>query len=117
MTDAELIARLRSVHTIADCDAAADRIELLEYMNNTLAGAVEQRDAAIEDLEAKLAECEARLGKAVGGLKRVCRQPDYMFPSPQEIARETLAEIKPITEWPEETGNIMVGKMKGESHE
>lgn len=87
ISDATLIARLRSVHTIADCDAAADRIELLEYMNNTLAGAVEQRDAAIEDLEAKLA-------KAVGGLKRVCRQPDYMFPSPHEIARTTLAELK-----------------------
>lgn len=42
MTDEELIARLRSVHTSADDEAAADRIEAL----------VKERDEAFEELSA-----------------------------------------------------------------
>lgn len=46
------------------------------------------------ELREKLAECEARLGKAVEALGRIARQPDYRLPSPQSIARDALAEIK-----------------------
>lgn len=44
--------------------------------------------------EMRAERAEAKLAKAVEGLKRICMQPDYRLPSPQEIARATLAELK-----------------------
>ena len=111
LRDEELIARLRSGDTILAehyMNEAADRIEALSISNATL---IAERDALFrratlaeewrdhdktraEAAEAKLAECEARLGKAVEALGRIARQPDYRLPSPQGIAQEALAEIK-----------------------
>ena len=59
----------------------------------------------IEDLEAKLAECEARLGKAVEALERIAGvKGPYSRPFPESYegygafaivtSRETLEEIK-----------------------
>lgn len=116
MTDAELIARLRMMPTYSGDpkgphwlpNQAADRIEAL----------IAERDAA-----------EAKLAKAVEALRKISSRPyDKTWGEDTEVreamrdmervAHATLAEIKkPITEWPEETGNIMVGKLKGESHE
>ena len=49
---------------------------------------------ALEEAVKLIEEIEAKLEKAVKGLKRICLQPEYRLPSPQEIARATLAEIK-----------------------
>ena len=90
MTDAELIAQLRAKKQKGNrFDSleyeAADRIELLEYMNNTLAGAVEQRDATIEVLETKLA-------KAMGALKFYAY--GHITPPSWQYAHKTVAEIE-----------------------
>jgi hypothetical protein len=90
--------------------AAADRIELLGYMNNTILGAVEQRDATIEALIAELNTCrmaqavmdntvadlEAKLTKAVEALDEAIKWVDrYRWAAPWvDDAHATLAEIK-----------------------
>jgi chromosome segregation ATPase len=48
---------------------------------------------AVRDLEAKLAECEARLGKAVDGLNYCINAPLSGWTIAQGYARTTLAEI------------------------
>ena len=49
---------------------------------------------AVRDLEAKLAECEARLGKAVEALDYCINAPFSGWTIAQGYARTTLAEIK-----------------------
>jgi len=51
-------------------------------------------DCVEKNMLDRIEALEAKLAKAVKGLKRICMQPDYRLPSPQEIARATLAEIK-----------------------
>ena len=51
MTDEELIARLRSVHTAEDCDAAADRITALLAQRAADAERIRGHDAQRRDLE------------------------------------------------------------------
>jgi hypothetical protein len=102
--DEKLIARLR-VHRYntwkddlgpePDKKLAADRIEQLAVTNEAL---------------------EAKLAKAMEALEWQASQPEA-HPFMAANARATLADIKSpskktITEWPEENGNIMVGKMK-----
>ena len=92
-----LIARLRSVWRYKDlhlCPEAADRIEALIVTAALVRGQREKLTVALAETEAKLAENEVRLGKAVEALGRIARQPDYRLPSPQEIARATLEELK-----------------------
>lgn len=121
MTDAELIARLRSDHPDHLTSAAADRIEALSISNATLiaerdkqAGYKEDYRAGygeaclqLQETEAKLAECEARLGKAVEALLVVdALDPESLVGGCSrdalsglvnrmgDKARATLAEIK-----------------------
>lgn len=117
MTDEALIARLRgwardiqtgSTATWAmdqDLKGAADRIEALIAK---LATCEKYRDAydemgrigtqAVRDLEAKLAENEVRLGKAVEALKMMCEEfRGYDLPYGSKAysqATSALAEIK-----------------------
>ena len=46
----------------------------------------------------RIEELQAKLTKAVEALGKIERQPDYRLPSPQEIARTTLAELKGETD-------------------
>ncbi len=109
MTDEELITYLRNSKgwpTLGN--AAADRIELLEYMNNTILGAVEQRDATIEALIAELNTCrraqvvmdntvhdlQAKLAKAVEALDYCINAPFSGWTIAQGYAGTILAEIK-----------------------
>ena len=101
MTDAELIARLRGACYLAFDDwclstapEAADRIETLTKEREQWRRAAETRAEGWKISDDARIEAEAKLEKAVEGLKRICMQPDYRLPSPQEIARTTLAEIK-----------------------
>jgi septal ring factor EnvC (AmiA/AmiB activator) len=116
MTDEELIARLRDAdlynaqHYERDPlhKQAADRIEALTKERDA---ARQDAKAAEDELEMQEQEAcmmendyiklekerdalEAKLAKAVKGLKRICMQPDYRLPSPQEIASATLEEIE-----------------------
>jgi hypothetical protein len=52
-------------------------------------------DDDVEYIRADLVEeLEAKLAKALLALERIQGQPDYRLPSPQDIARTTLAELK-----------------------
>jgi chromosome segregation ATPase len=88
----------REAATTARYDAKTDELEA------KLATCEKYRDAyaecdsigtqAVRDLEAKLAECEARLGKAVEALRGLMQHmPDYADTVWQD-ACETLAEIE-----------------------
>jgi hypothetical protein len=100
MSDKELIAFLRDLPFLRAA-AAADRIEELTAK---LATCEKYRDAyaecdsigtqAVRDLEAKLAECEARLGKAVEGLRYYAVEAMPWDADDSLIARTTLAEIE-----------------------
>ena len=103
MTDEELIARLRDFKkvTVWDVRDAANRIEALTKERDEADDLAKAAFADGASNNIRLAETsyrvkwlEAKLAKAVEGLKRICMQPDYRLPSPQEIARAALAEIK-----------------------
>jgi len=101
-----------------DCDSAdavqvvVDHIEELEAKAMKASNAAFLQKRRADDAEAKLeaviaardmmgrmwAEAEAKLAKAVDALGKIDRQPDYRLPSPQEIARTTLAELKGETD-------------------
>ena len=90
----------------------ADRIEQLvatnEALSSKLATCEKYRDAyaecdrigtqAVRDLEVKLAECEARLGKAVEALEDIVKDCEADYPPShgaiKYFARTTLAELK-----------------------
>ena len=72
MTDRGLIARLREADDLGDsglsmvlCAHAADRIEELVKERDYTDGTNDTLIALNQALEAKLTECEARLGKAL----------------------------------------------------
>lgn len=114
MTGAELIARLRDFKkvTVWDVRDAADRIEALtakvklmddldaingEKIEALTAELNTVMDNTVAELEAKLAECEARLGKAVEALEIIRDRQYYRMGSgitAQMIARTILTEIK-----------------------
>lgn len=109
MSDEELIARLRDAdlynaeHYERDPlhKQAADRIEALtkerDRWKDAYRSASRDLNIVVPDndrLKSERDATEAKLAKAVEVLKRICMQPDYRLPSPQEIARATLAEIK-----------------------
>jgi len=115
MSDEELIARLRDEHVAASRNEAAARIEALtakvklmddldaingEKIEALTAELNTVMDNTVAELEAKLAECEARLGKAVealdsvmvGGNHLATILPDNFPPAETEplIALETV---------------------------
>ena len=99
MTDEELIARLRLYgskfhHEFGHNEAAADRIEALTAKVKLMDDLDAINGQKIEALEAKLAENEARLGKAVGALDYCINAPFSGWTIAQGYARATLAEIK-----------------------
>jgi len=78
----------------------------IERLSDKLATCEKHRDAyaecdrigtqAVRDLEAKLAECEARLSKAVGALEEIAGDGNAAGSNPQikaDIASATLAEL------------------------
>ena len=73
MTDRELIKQLRCFDSLSDVPnpAAADRIEQLNERLTAATDDAKEAEAYAEQLEAKLAECEARLGKAVEALREI----------------------------------------------
>ena len=109
MTDEELMAMARlaqrdeRMSTGALYGDLADHIEALTKKREQWRRAAETRAEGWKISDDARIEAEAKLEKAVEGLKRICMQPDYRLPSPQEIARATLAEIS--------------SHNKGESHE
>ncbi|MDB4378673.1 hypothetical protein N9Z41_02775 [bacterium] len=48
----------------------------------------------MSDLQFQLKDVEAKLAKAMESLERIKNQPDYRLPSPQDIARTTIEELK-----------------------
>lgn len=94
MTDAELIARLRGDHPDYLTTAAADRIEaLIAERDQWIAHAKNAIWADSEELqaaEAKLAENEVRLLKAVEALDKMNVGEGWAA----QIARATLARVK-----------------------
>jgi predicted nucleic acid-binding Zn-ribbon protein len=93
MSDAELIESLRDWpyqgETMAN--AAADRIEQLNERLTAATDDAKEAEAYAEQLEAKLAECEARLGKAVEALETIV---DNGGAGSYHLARATLAELE-----------------------
>ena len=91
MSDAELIESLRDWpyqgETMAN--AAADRIEQLNERLTAATDDAKEAEAYAEQLEAKLAECEARLGKAVEALETIV---DNGGAGSYHLARATRAE-------------------------
>lgn len=75
MTDQELIAYLKLQGLDKDI-AAAEYIEELEKRCSLYARADRLFVEEINDLEAKLTECEARLGKAVGVIKALLKRDE-----------------------------------------
>lgn len=113
MTDEQLIARLRKADEYEplghDGWEAADRIELLEYMNNTILGAVEQRDATIEALEAKL-----KTSEEIG-----CAFEEDAGQLREKLAKTAafLEEIAITGDWFISDMNDLIKELKGDSHE
>jgi predicted nuclease with TOPRIM domain len=119
MSHEELVKRLRGMDgdsmSIKTLDEAADRIEELTKENARLERVVKdisdeadlaeqeacmlendfiKAEKGIEELEAKLAECEARLGKAVEALRYYAVEAMPWEADDSLIARCALAEIE-----------------------
>ena len=60
MTD-DLVKRLRSIHTAADCDQAADRIEALTAERDKYEGAWMTAEGRLADAMEGLEKCQAEL--------------------------------------------------------
>lgn len=100
MTDQELIERLRMDHPDYLTKEAADRIEQLAATCEEL---VKERDytegtndtliALNQTLEAKLTECEARLGKVVEALRGWDTAYKTGRNEPLQIAAETTSTV------------------------
>lgn len=122
MTDAELIARLRSVHTSADDEAAADRIEALVRERD---GFYEEAMHHIELWGKALAEntkLEVRLAKAVEALRAVLGACDQgrMIPRPGSGAGGMTIEANirgciytGVPAWPIEEARAVLAEIEG----
>jgi predicted nucleic acid-binding Zn-ribbon protein len=122
MSDEELVKRLRDPSTSSEASTArhqaADRIESLTEqleqlvaINEAARADAKEAEAYAEELagdqvdlcrqliaaEDKLAECEARLGKAVEALNYCIKAPFSGWTIAQGYARATLAEIESST--------------------
>lgn len=99
MTDAKLIAQLRSVHAAAYyCDLAVGRIEALRQI-------VDETHVLVPALRGKISDTEAKLAKAVEALRKIAAAADAEWvtingkapPDVQslcDIASAIVAEIK-----------------------
>ena len=108
LRDAELIARLRSVHSAADCEVAADRIEQLVATNEALIAERDKQagykgDAMAAYCEAclQLREAETKLTKAVWRLEQM---------------RDDVTGYRHVSHF-RRGATVTLAEIKGESHE